>query len=154
MITIRKANIGDLKPIQNLSYKLFRNDEGRISNLVMDWSQGPEGEKYFTDRIENRGVCFVAEDDGEVVGYITGEVKKDISWRSVHISELENIFIEEKYRHQSIGRRLFEELKNWSKENGAQKMTVSPSIPNTSAIEFYKSVGFEPYSLELEMEIE
>ncbi len=155
MPTIRKATIEDLKAIQDLSHQLFKHDEAWISHLKMNWTFEDAGIEYFTTHLNGKeGVAYVAEDNSRIVGYITGDMKKDESWRSVRIAELENIFIEEESRHKSIGKQLFEEFRQWAREQGAQKLTVSASYPNSSAIQFYQSVGFEPYSLELEMEIE
>ncbi|OGL30502.1 hypothetical protein A3F37_01350 [Candidatus Saccharibacteria bacterium RIFCSPHIGHO2_12_FULL_41_12] len=152
---IRKATIEDLKAVQDLSFKLFKNDESWVSHLRMDWTFEDEGIKYFTSRLNGKeGIAYVAEDNNRIVGYITGDMKKDVSWRSVRIAELENIFIEEESRHKNMGKKLFGEFRIWAREQEAQKLMVSASYPNTSAIEFYKSVGFEPYSLELEMGME
>jgi len=152
---VRKARLEDLQAIQDLSYQLFKHDEAWISHLKMNWAFEEAGIEYFTTHLNGReGVTYVAEDNHNIVGYITGDMKKDVSWRSVRIAELENIFIEKESRHKNIGKKLFEEFRAWAREQGAQKLTVSASYPNSSAIQFYKSVGFEPCSLELEMGIE
>lgn len=154
-MVVRPATPDDLKTIQDLNHQLFEHDSEWISHLVMDWPYDPQtGQAYFKDVTERPdAACFVAEDNGEVVGYLAGSLKKAESYRKVKMAELENMFVKEAYRHQGIGKQLASKFKQWCKEQGVQKILVIASAPNEQAIQFYKSIGFEPYSLELEMSL-
>lgn len=153
---VRPANLSYLKTIQDLNHDLFKHDSAWISHLAMDWPYDSKtGAAYFNDAIEKLDTaCFVAEENGEIVGYLAGALKEPESYRNVKRAELENMFVKESYRHQGIGKLLAAKFKEWCKEQGAQKILAIASAPNESAIQFYKSIGFESYSLELEMDLE
>lgn len=152
--TVREAQPADLKKIQDLSAKLFEHDKAWISHLKMDWPH-KEGEQYFADGIAGKdAVCLVTEVGGQIVGYLQGGLKNSEDYRDVKMTELENMYVEDEFRKQGVGKLLVKAFIEWSKEQGAQRTLVIASVPNTNAIKFYEAAGFEPYSLELEMDLE
>lgn len=152
---IRKAKKEELKLIQELNSQLFLHDKKYDPFLDMNWSFGKPGEDYFNDKISGKkGVCFVAEVGGEIVGYLAGGVKKPFKYRTIKkTSELENTLIKDGFRGQGIGEKLFQAFAEWSKSQGAERIKVSASAGNLLAIRFYEKVGFVPYAVELEYEI-
>lgn len=153
-IVIRKAREDELKIVQELNQQLFEHDQPFDETLKMDWPYSEEGIKFFSDRISGKGgVCFVAEVDGEVVGYLAGQVCWSEPYRSVTRTELENTLVREDYRGQKIGEKLFEEFIKWSSQQKVQRIKVSAYAGNERAIKFYQRVGFRPYALELEYEL-
>jgi len=151
-VTIRKAEINDLKAIQDLNHKLFLWDYGRDPALNADWPYSQAGKDYFTKRINSEpGVCFVAEQNNIIIGYVAGRVSKEIDKTDTILrSELENIYIEDTARSNGIGRLLVQSLTKWCKDQGAQSMFVSSYYHNNDAISFYRACGFEPFVLKLE----
>lgn len=149
---IRKAIIDDLKAIQELNYELFLYEEKHDNTLDMQWPHDPAGEHYFKEKIAGQGcVCFVAEIDGKIVGYLAGGITKSESYRTVKkITELENTLVSKDFRGQKIGEQLFAAFSEWSKQNGAEKIKVTASAGNAGAIRFYEKVGFAPYVVNLE----
>lgn len=152
-MNIRKASSGDLARIQELNHQLFKHDSDWITHLNFDWPY-KEGKAYFQKRIEGDGICLVAEDAGKLAGYMTGSLKDAESWRHVRMTELDTIFVDEKYRGSGVGKALVANFVSWSRQQGVQKIYVEASAPNENAINFYKSLGFEPYTLALEMNLE
>lgn len=80
--------------------------------------------------------CFVAEDNEEIMGVITGRAY----YNEVHIGDL---IINEKYRHQNIGTKLVKTVEESYKGKGYSKITLTTF--GFQAPEFYKKLG---YSLE------
>ncbi|MES2631034.1 MAG: GNAT family N-acetyltransferase [Patescibacteria group bacterium] len=154
-ITIRKATINELKTIQDLNYKLFLWDFERDTNLNIEWPYQEAGENYFRRRITGEhGVCFVAERNGRIIGYVAGSVKKEIDKPDTILrSELENIYVEEDSRSKGAGKLLTEELIKWCKKNGAKSILVEAYHHNLDAIKFYENTGFRPYSTKLEKDL-
>lgn len=150
-IVIRKATVADLEFVQELSQELFRVELVRDPLLNMDWSMGEEGRKTFLSRIteENR-FCFVAETNGEIVGYTTASVLPILPWRPVKRLEMENLIVTEKYRGQRIGEKLAQILFDLAKSLGLERVMVEAYAANEHALSFYKRVGFVPDSLQLE----
>ncbi len=154
-VIIRKAKAEELKIIQELNHQLFLHDKEYDAFLNMNWSFEKAGEDYFRDKISaEKGVCFVALTNGELVGYLAGGMIKPYQYRTIKkMSELENTLVKENFRGQGIGKKLFQAFVDWSKSQGAEKIKVSASADNMRAIKFYEKAGFIPYATELEYEI-
>ena len=114
-LKIRKAKISELKSIQDLNHKLFREDADRDKFLNHNWPY-KDGEKYFKSRIEGKGLCLIAEIDGEIVGYLCGSIKQSESWRPVKRTELENMRVKRHIRSKGVGAKLVDEFLKWSKK--------------------------------------
>jgi diamine N-acetyltransferase len=144
---VRLAKTDDLKRVQELNHQLFLSDARHFDDLNTNWPY-EEGEAYFRKRIAGEGgVCFVAEKDDEIIGYVMG------GWSHLNFSaykgkraELENICVDEKARSHGTGALLVNVLFDWCKDNGASYVMVDAYAPNLRAIKFYETLGFEPYS--------
>lgn len=153
VVTIRKAHLEELPIIQDLNHQLFLFDAARDPDLNLNWPLEKEGEAYFKKKIAGEvGVCFVAEVDGAVVGYLAGAVSDNMpSYRPVKRSELENIFILEDYRRAGAGRKLVQAFVDWSHDQDVTNIFVAAYFLNEKAVKFYEGVGFKPLELELQM---
>lgn len=150
---IRKARIEDLLAIQDLSAELFKIEQQRDPALKMDWPY-KEGKEYFVERITKSGVCFVAEEGGQIIGYQAGAIEEsEVEWRPIRCVEAENMLVKEEFRGRGVGTALLKSLIEWAKEQGAQKVMVSAYASNERAIELYKRMGFKPYAVDLEIDI-
>ena len=146
-VKVRLAKSEDFKQVQKLNHQLFLSDARHFDDLTTNWPY-EDGEDYFRNRIAGEGgVCFVAEKDGTIVGYVMG------GWSHLNFSaykgkraELENICVAESQRSHGIGAKLVDALFDWAKQSGATHVMVDAYAPNLSAIKFYKAQGFEPYS--------
>lgn len=146
-INIRLAKPDDLKQVQELNHQLFLSDSRHFKDLNTNWPY-EEGEEYFLKRIAGKeGVCFVAEQDETLIGYVIG------GWSHLNFSaykgrraELENICVDENSRGQGIGSMLVKELYQWCKQNNATYVMVDVFSPNIQAYKFYEKQGFTPYS--------
>ena len=152
---IRKAEGKDLKKVQQLNHELFLHDAECDPTLHMNWPFEKAGEEYFLSRInEVSGVCYVAEIEGEVIGYVCGAIKSPHTARTItKIVELENILVKEGLRGNNIGEKLCEAIFAWGKLQGAERATVSAFTDNKEAIRFYERIGYAPYDLTLEREL-
>lgn len=148
---VRLARIEDLEYIQDLNHQLFLHDFAFDELLNKNWAYEEKGEKYFRAAIvDNDKCCFVAEINGEIVGYLAGSIRNVTGWRNVRQAELDNTLVIEKYRGQGIGRLLAEKFFSWCSDNNAEKILVSAYALNKNAIKFYESLGFKKYEIGLE----
>jgi len=86
--------------------------------------------------IENSDFFLVACVDGEVVGYICGEVK----FQKGHIITLA---VDSRFRGRGIGSELLKRFINFLKEKGAKSVYLEVSVRNRRAIRFYEKHGFK-----------
>ena len=61
--------------------------------------------------------------------------------------------IDKSYRNKGIGKRSFNLLKGWAKEQGYHRVELSVSHANQSAINLYESLGFEKEMMYMSCEI-
>lgn len=152
-IIIRKATLSDLKDIQKLNYKLFDFEcKNFDSSLNMNWTFSEIGEKYFRKVIDNETV-WVAVDNNKIIGYLAGSMKNS-TCISKQVAELDNFYIEEKYRRQGIGKMLVNEYKKYCKSKGIDTIDVTANAKNKNARRFYEANGFDDeYEITYKMKI-
>lgn len=139
---VRKAEVKDLRRIQELNNQLFELELANFDKyLIKDWPLSDEGKQYFESAIKE-GFVIVAEIEGNVVGYLLGEVS-DIPYYDFKIAELCNMCIDSNYRKQGIGNALYKEFERVFREQGITHFTVTASFKNENAKSFYKKMGFE-----------
>ena len=152
-VIIRKATLEDLKTIQELNNSLFKLEkENYDSTLVENWPLSEEGKEYFSDLINNHYV-IVAALDNNIVGYLAGSIEEKGSYVEIQYGEINNMFINDKYRGLGIGKLLIDNFKEYCKSNNISNIKVVASYKNKNAIEFYRKNSFEEFDITLTTEI-
>jgi GNAT superfamily N-acetyltransferase len=92
-------------------------------NLLESWQQGE---------------CFlVAEEDGEVYGYL------DMSVQSWHLTGwVDHLAVAKSYRRQGIGTALLKKAAEWSRQRGLKRLMLEIQTKNYPAICFCQKNGF------------
>lgn len=83
---------------------------------------------------------FIAEVDGEKVGYIHLS-----SYECTYSDSLKNILalvVDESYRKMGIGRGLIQAAEDWAKESGSKGIRLVSGYNRTTAHQFYLSCGY------------
>ena len=154
-LKIRKATIKDLKTIQTLNNELFKYEESRdLDHYIEDWPFGKSSAEYFGDLIKNQFV-IIAEVDKNPVGYLAGSIYEDdtYSYYEGVTAELENMFIDEDYRHFGIGSKLVNSFFDWCKQKSAKRIFVTATLGNDNTIAFYRKHGFKDLNITLEKQL-
>lgn len=152
-ILIRLATLEDVQLLQKLNQEVFVDNYEYDRDLMMDWALGEPGKNYFTRSVSSdKSACFIAEINKEAVGYIAVGHKMTYFRKSRYL-EVENIGVSPEFRSKGVGAMLIKKAKDWAKELGYQRLSVSSYFQNTKANEFYKRNGFAEIDLGLEMEI-
>ena len=159
-IEIREAKIEDLNLILKLNKKLFVKEYNEFDNsLNLDWTYSKRGKEYFSERIKyNNGKALVVEKGNIVIGYLCGGIQEQEEniefYRKDGIyAELENMFIEEKFRNLGIGGKLIWVFIEWCKEKKVDHINVTASFQNKKALEFYRKYGFDNYDTKLDLKL-
>ena len=148
-ILIRKATLSDIKAIQKLNHELFKLEKKSFdSTLITDWPLSQAGKKYFEDLINNEYV-IVATDNNIVIGYLAGSINEKGSYSMIQYGDINNMFLDEKYRGQGIGKTLIDNFKKYCIDNGIQNLKVVASFKNKDAQKFYKKLGFNEFDITL-----
>ena len=152
-LIIRQASLDYLEKIQKLNYELFKLEkENYDSTLVENWPLSYEGKNYFEDLIKNAYVIVALIDD-KISGYLAGTSNSKGEYELVQYGEINNMFIDNRYRGIGIGNKLINQFKEYCKSNNINHLKVVASAKNTDAIEFYKKQGFSDFDVTLTMEV-
>ena len=87
-----------------------------------------------------REVVFVAEVDGEVSGYIHGELYRTLYFETM--CNLLGLAVSRKCRRMGLGRKLVQTCEEWAKQNGVHLMRVNSGMGRTGAHDFYRDMGY------------
>lgn len=153
-MTIRKARKDEVRKLQELNDSVFEKDNLKYdADIKPGWGLSEDGKTYFTKLLRNtHGLCYVAEDNGTLVGYITA-VPIKFKYRKSKYIEIENLGIAPEYRKQGIGHQLMVECHKWAKAKGYQKIFLKCFFKNEDALTFYKNYGFSGIYINLERDI-
>ena len=116
MITIREMQIDDLEQVMPIEE----------ANFSIPWTETG----FFTFLIRDDALFLVAEEDGEILGYLGILISFDES-------EITNVCVAEKARRRGIGRALMEELFHRMQERKVRVIHLDVRIGNTPARNLY-----------------
>lgn len=149
---IRRANINDLKKIQELNNELFELELNSCDDtLVKNWPLSIEGEEYFKSLIIEDYV-YVAIDNEKVVGYLAGSIV-DVSYIRNKYAEVNNMCVSEVCRGKKVGSLLLDSFKKDLKDLGINELRVTASSGNKNARSFYEKNGFKEFEITYRMEL-
>ena len=155
--TIRPATTADVERIVQLNHALFQEDAGqRDPTMNLNWALEEGGRFYagFLKREATVVLLIEVREGGEttaVVGYLAGQMRHRFQMRPIDIAELDSMYIIEAYRNLDLGTALVARFREWSQEQGAERIAVTAYAANTRALTFYQRLGFIPRDITLEL---
>jgi GNAT superfamily N-acetyltransferase len=160
MITIRRGRPQDLAAVQSLNQALFQHehDQGFYSGerFNLNWPYEQAGINYFVSCLSDSpsSAVFVAEDKGQVVGYLAAAYAAKAFRAQNPIGELENMYVEEPYRRQGVGMQLVNAFKDWARQNHVAYIRVGAYAANHLALAFYRKCGFTDLETHMEQKVD
>jgi len=123
VITIRDAREGDAEALASLSREL-----------------GYEVTAYEVRRRLPSAVVFVAEEDGDVVGWCQVAAVPSV----VHdpFVEIRGLVVTQSRRSSGIGRAFLDRVEQWTREKGMTHIRVHSNVVRERAREFYEKNGY------------
>ena len=96
----------------------------------------PWSEQGFLDALAmEQNIFFVAEDDGEICGYIG-------MYQALDEGEITNVGVSPEKRNAGIGWKLMQAALDAAKEQGIERVVLEVRVSNASAIHLYEKCGF------------
>ena len=96
---------------------------------------------------KHHGKILFAEENGKAIGCVVGviweQTKKNKLEIGPHkIGEVFILYLEKSYRGKGLGKKLYQEIVKYFKENECDSVWLSVFAPNTHAHNLYKKLGF------------
>jgi GNAT superfamily N-acetyltransferase len=145
-LKVRRAASSDVERIVEL--RLLSQEHAEKSNPLI-WRMTEEGKKLLKQKVEDELAdsnvhVLLAEVDGEVIGYVQGEVTRRIDHLPRTVGHVSLLYVVKRSRRKGVGRRLVKELCKFFNSNKAEDLTVRYIIGNKEAEGFWRKLGFEP----------
>jgi ribosomal protein S18 acetylase RimI-like enzyme len=137
---IRKATSDDLPLLHELWHEFDR--EIPLPPTVAHDEEADE-DLAEVDAAVEEGVALIAERDGEVVGFATGD------FRGRRYGFLSNVYVRPAARRSGIARELVHGVVAELRRQGAESIELEVVSTNADAQAIYSRWGFEPYMLVL-----
>ena len=153
MVIIRKAKEEDFPRLEELYEELEKDAVLYQPEHFVFSPKGTRSEqmKEFLD--SDFQVMFVAENDGEVIGFahlVLIPAKKVPCLKSQTSLYLQDLVVASEFRSQGIGTILMNEAKKYGKENGADFFRTQVFPQNTDGMRFYNRNGFSEKMITIE----
>lgn len=98
-------------------------------------------------------IMFAAEENGQLIGYICGQVKD----RKVRVIDKEGYindwFVSKDWRHKGVGMQLYTNLLGEFKKQGCNRLGLLTNVHNKETIDFYHKLGFIDDSINMVQKI-
>jgi len=133
-LSAKRIKLDEIHLVVNLfdSYRVFYK---QTSDLVL-------AENYLNERLKNNeSVIFVALDHDKPVGF-TQLYPTYSSVRAIRNWILNDLYVDEDYRKQGIGKILIDAAMDFGISTGAKYVQLETAVDNYGAQHLYESIGF------------
>jgi GNAT superfamily N-acetyltransferase len=125
---IRKALVVDIEPFMDVRYAVKENVLNNRALVTYD---------DCVDYITRRGMGWVAEEDGRIVGFAIADLQGHSIWA---------LFVHPDYDRRGIGKALHDTMLNWYFSQTTKTIWLS-TAPGTRAEGFYRKAGWRDVGL-------
>jgi GNAT superfamily N-acetyltransferase len=156
--TIRLAASADLPALGRLGATLMRTHHDFDPQRFMDPGTDPaDGYAWFLGRQlkDDDVVIFVAEQQGEVVGYVYAGLEP-ISWKELRdaCGFIHDVVVDERARRGGTATALIEAAVEWLRERGAPRVMLWTAEQNPGAQQLFARLGFRRTMIEMTKELQ
>ena len=150
---IRKAELRDIPALGRLLYEVHKVHSDVRPDLFKAGAR-----KYTDEQLEEilqsgERPVFVAEQDGQVVGYafcIPKQLVGDRSMTDVRTLYIDDLCVDEAARGKHIGTKLYDFVLDFAKRQGYYNVTLNVWADNKAAVEFYEKIGLRVQKIGME----
>lgn len=155
-MTIRHARDSDWPRIGELGELLVRahHEYDRARFIPPEKLAG----EVYTSRVReelaaNRGAIFVADVDGQVVGYVFAGIEPD-SWKELRheAGYIHDLVVDRAIRRSGVGRALLFRAIEWCRSRGVSRIMLWTAVQNSGAQELFARAGFRTTMMEMTLD--
>ena len=146
--SIRKATIKELPSIQALMNALNNSRNKNFSKQNKAFHKRKKAySKLKKSDIEN-DIFFVAEDGGNIVGFVWGSIHKRKSHKLSNLGYIEEICVDNKIRSKGLGKSLLKFLETEFAKLGCDHITTHTDWENKPAQKLYSGSDMNEVTIE------
>jgi ribosomal protein S18 acetylase RimI-like enzyme len=154
---IRPAVDADLPALGRLGAALMRVHYDFDPQRFLTPPDQPEaGYAWFlgTQMREPDACVFVAEQNGQVVGYVYAGLEP-MSWKELRepAGFIHDVAVAETHRGRGLGEGLVQRASDWLREHGAPRVLLWTAQRNAAAQRLFLRLGFRPTMIEMTREL-
>ena len=151
---IRQAENKDLNGINKLLGQVLMVHHNGRPDLFKANAKKYTDEEIFEIIADEKRPVFVAVDESDMVlGYafcIFKQLPNDNILTDIKTLYIDDLCVDENFRGQHIGKRLYEYVVQFAKESGCYNLTLNVWACNESAKKFYEARGLVPQKIGME----
>ena len=152
-LNIRSAELRDIPALGRLLYEVHKVHSDVRPDLFKAGAR-----KYTDEQLEEilqsgERPVFVAEQDGQVVGYafcIPKQFVGDRSMTDVRTLYIDDLCVDEAARGKHIGTKLYGFVLDFAKRQGYYNVTLNVWADNKAAVKFYEKIGLRVQKIGME----
>jgi ribosomal protein S18 acetylase RimI-like enzyme len=155
---IRKLESKDKISLANLLEEFY---EFTLANIKTDFlpymtlRNKTSSLKAWTKSNYNKGnTVYVAEENDKIVGFICCTIRNKKGTIFNKEGHIENLFVSKNFRKKGIGKKLYEKAIEDFKKLQCTHIGLFTFFDYKGAIAFYKSLGLEPFDMQLKKKLE
>lgn len=151
-IRFRPLQIADLNDVQSLYQKSLSESvdplsEIRVNERQLAWEMRRLRQSLLADQ---RYICWVAESDSGLVGYIAGVIESQASmFRIDTYVSVNEIYVEKAYRRSGIATELGRHLEEHSRALGISWIKMQCLVDNDELKAFFESLSYKTSVVEM-----
>ena len=131
-MTIRSMSMADAPAVAALTQQ-----------LGYEVSATEVAERFGMVQADQSSVAFVAEVDGELVGWVQALNRVLLQWKRV--LEIGGLVVDRERRGEGIGAQLVEAVAEWARRDGHTTLYVQSNVVRDGAHDFYPALGFSQW---------
>jgi GNAT superfamily N-acetyltransferase len=145
-ISVRKATFSDVEKLTELRLLLQQHCEDPNSQI---WQMTDEGRALLKRKVENDFVnessrIFVAEIDGNIIGFAHGDVSHRTDYVPQNVGSISTVYVDSNFRRRGVGALLIRHVREFFDSEGVEDVTLRYIIGNEEAERFWGKLGFKP----------
>ena len=125
-------------------------DEKRYNDNI---NTGNKIDGYYEKVINDNNKLFVAVDTN-ILGYVFVKINDPVKNGELYKEAfIDALYVDKEYRNKGVATSLIEKAKEYAKNMGAKKISISVISLNEEALKLYYKVGFKDFSFRLKQDL-
>lgn len=151
MATIREFRESDGDVVREMMKSLASQRKESDHSLVLKDEYQRFFAKYMLGFLQNPdAVVKVAEDGGQVVGYVVATRGRDASYyKYSNVAILSDVFVKTSHRGKGLARQLIDAIEGWARSAKLQAIEVNVFPDHREEMESLRRLGFFEYRIKM-----